>query len=749
MTPQDKDAFEELLANCADEPIRFPGAIQPHGLLLTLTEPGLDIIQVSANVETLLALPPQSLIGQPLGALLGDAHARTVKQALEQSALLDVPPMLFELNNMVFEGFVHRHQGVLILELEIHVENFQPRNVAGNQTHLGRMLQRLQAATTLQALYDISVREIQAMTGYDRVLIYRFEEEGHGQVIAEASDPSMEVYNGLFFPASDIPEQARELYRTNWLRIIPDADYDPVPLVPKLRPDIQAPLDLSFAMLRSVSPIHCQYMKNMGVLSSMSISLMKGDKLWGLISCGNRQPLHVPHELRMACQTIGQVLSLQISAMESLEISRQREAKMQTLALLNQAMIDSPQNVFDGLAGQPLALMALTGAGGIAIIEDKTLHRYGNCPEPQEIRALHKWLQDSGEPVFASHHLSSVYPPAAQFQQVASGVLAMSLPKPVDNGVLWFRPEVKESINWSGDPRKPLDLENSDAGLRLRPRTSFEIWKVEMAGISTKWSHGDLFAANDLRRSALENDLARQVRREQDAVRARDDLVAVVSHDLRNPMTVISMLCGMMQKTFSSDGPHTSRRITTAIDTMQQAAARMNILLEDLLDTSKIDAGRYTITPQKLDVRHMFEEAQTLLTPLALDKDISISFEADPDLSIHADPERLFQVLSNLVSNAIKFTPRLGTVGVQATSVGNEIVFTVRDSGEGIPKENLPHVFERYWTVKDGNPTGTGLGLYITQGIVEAHGGRIVAESEPGGGALFRFTVPASIEGVE
>ncbi|PTT26539.1 ATP-binding protein [Pseudomonas sp. HMWF021] len=745
MTPQDKEAFEELLANCADEPIRFPGAIQPHGLLLTLSEPALEIIQISANVETLLARPAEELIGQPLRTLLGDDHAAAVSEALQQPVFADAGPLHFRLNGTAFEGLLHRHQGVLILELEIHVENFQPRNVAGNQTHLGRMLQRLQAATSLQALYDISVKEIQAMTGYDRVLIYRFEEEGHGQVIAEASDPSMEVFNGLFFPASDIPEQARELYRTNWLRIIPNADYQPVPLVPKLRPDTQAPLDLSFATLRSVSPIHCQYMKNMGVLSSMSISLLKGDKLWGLISCGNRQPLHVPHELRSACQTIGQVLSLQISAMESLDISRQREEKVEALALLNQAMIDSPQNVFDGLAQQPQVLMALAGAGGIAIIEDKQLHRYGNCPEPEEIRALHKWLQETGEPVFASHHLASVYPPAARFQQVASGVLAMSLPKPVDNGVLWFRPEVKENINWSGDPRKPLDLENSDAGLRLRPRTSFEIWKVEMAGISRKWSHGDRFAANDLRRSALENDLARQVRREQEAVRARDELVAVVSHDLRNPMTVISMLCGMMQKTFSSDGPHTSRRITTAIDTMQQAAARMNTLLEDLLDTSKIDAGRYTIAPQTLDVGQMFEETQSLLGPLALDKDISISFEADADLKIHADPERLFQVLSNLIGNAIKFTPRKGSVDVLAKSVGNEIVFTVRDTGEGIPKENLARVFDRYWTVKEGNPTGTGLGLYITQGIVEAHGGRIEASSEPGQGTEFRFTVPVTV----
>lgn len=171
MTPQNKDAFEDLLANCADEPIRFPGAIQPHGLLLTLSEPDLAIIQISANVETLLAHTPQELIGQPLHRLIGETHAKAVREALVQPAFADAGPLHVHINGTTFEGLLHRHQGVLILELEVHVENFQPRNVAGLNTNLGRMLQRLQMATTLQELYDISVKEIQAMTGYDRVLI--------------------------------------------------------------------------------------------------------------------------------------------------------------------------------------------------------------------------------------------------------------------------------------------------------------------------------------------------------------------------------------------------------------------------------------------------------------------------------------------------------------------------------------------------------------------------------------------------
>lgn len=745
MSQIDRATFDRLLANCASEPIQYPGAIQPHGVLLTLSEPGHQLLQVSANIETLLGQRPEQVLGQPLARLIGADAAAAVDQASQTEPLGDAAQLLMTLNGLAFEALLHRHDGVLVLELERQDVHQLSLNDKGLTHNMGRMLRTLQASPTLQALYEACVREIQKLTGYDRVLVYRFEEAGHGQVVAEASSPNMERYNGLFFPASDIPEQARELYRRNWLRIIPDASYSAVELVPRLRPDTGQPLDMSFATLRSVSPVHCEYMRNMGVLSSMSVSLLKGDKLWGLITCGHRTPLYVPPELRIACQTLGQVLSLQISAMEALEVSRQREAKLHTLSLLNRGMIDAEENVFDGLAAQPELLMQLVDATGVAIIEGSRLHCHGSCPEPAQIRALHAWLKARNEPVFASHHLSSLYSAAEDYQKAASGVLAMSLPKPVDNGVLWFRQEVKESVAWSGNPEKPLDMCDSEAGMRLRPRTSFEIWKVEMTGIATRWSHGDVFAANDLRRSALEDDLARQVRREQQAVRARDDLVAVVSHDLRNPMTVISMLCGMMQKSFSSEGPHTSRRISSAIDTMQQAASRMNVLLEDLLDTSKIEAGRYTISPRPLEVTQIFEEAYTLLAPLALDKAIDLVFLPGQALTVNADPERLFQVLSNLIGNAIKFTPKQGQITVTAQAHGDHVLFSVRDCGEGIAPDQLPFIFDRYWTLKDNNPTGTGLGLYISQGIVKAHGGVITAESEVGQGSEFRFTMPVAV----
>lgn len=736
------DFLDQLLANCDQEPIHTPGAIQPHGVLLTVDEATWIVQQVSANADMLFGRLATELVGLALDQVLGKAHAQQVREASEAKSLEELNPLVFAFGTDQMDCLVHRHDGLLILEIE------NPGELASHGRQpldrgLSRTLRRLQSARSLAELYEISVNEIQALTGYDRVLIYRFEEEGHGQVIAEASSPGMDMYNGVFFPASDIPSQARELYRVNWLRIIPDASYLPVPLIPLLRPDTSLPLDMSHSLLRSVSPVHCQYMKNMGVLSSMSISLLKDDRLWGLISCGNRQPLLVPHALRAACQTIGQVLSMQISALEEIDDLRQRREKEAVLAELAGVMRSvTDKDVLEALTENPQRLMDLTGASGVAVLVEQQLQMFGNCPSSEQIRGLYEWGRQQSSGIFESSSLVSEVTGAWEYRDIASGVLGFTLPKPIDNAVLWFRPQVNETVHWSGDPSKPMEPTGSDAGIRLQPRTSFDIWKQKVEGKARSWGRGDVFAAADLRRSALETDLTRQVLREKEAVRARDELVAVVSHDLRSPMTVIVMQCGMMQRLISTDISSSSKRLNTAIDSMQRATTRMTNLLEDLLDTSKIEAGRYSISAHQLAVSQIFEESYSLLAPLALNKFIDLTFVAEPDLHVMADPERLFQVLSNLVSNAIKFTPRAGRIDVSAVKEGSDAKFSIVDTGNGIAADQLPHVFERYWRIREGNPSGTGLGLYISMGIVKAHGGDLQVRSELGKGSEFSFTVP-------
>jgi light-regulated signal transduction histidine kinase (bacteriophytochrome) len=730
--------LDAALAECASEAIRIPGSIQPHGVLLTLSEPELIIQQISRNCAALLGQTAAALLQQPLTRLAGSAAAEQVRQALLSNDLEAANPLVLEIAAQRFNGSLNRHDGVIILELEPLLEA-APDNTAS----LLRALRRMQAASTLDDLYNVSVDEIRRLTGFDRVMIYRFQPAGHGQVISEALGGVLPGYLGQCFPASDIPPQARELYRLNWIRVIPDARYVPVPILPVLRPDTGQPLDLGFSVLRSVSPVHCQYLENMGVRASMSLSLLEGDQLWGLITCAHPEPLRVNHPVRTMCAAIAQLLSVQICALQIRDAQHQREQKLQLIDELSAAMRLEDGDVLEGLLNHPDSLLALTCAGGVAVLIEDRLQLFGECPTVEQVRALYLWVREQclerSEPLL-THHLQSLHGASALYSEVASGLLAFVLPKPVDNGVLWFRPQIRSSMKWSGNPDEHFSAGSDN---RLQPRTSFALWEQQVEGRAREWSAADAYAVNELRRYAIENDLTRQVRREHAAVRNRDELVAVVSHDLRNPMTIIIMQCGMMQRLVAKDeGKHTVR-LSAALGTVEEATERMNALIADLLDKSKLDAGQYPLECKPLDVVELLQKVCALLVTLTADKNIELNCTSSENLSIDADPQRLFQVLSNLLGNAIKFTPPGGRIDLNARQVDGKVLISVRDNGGGIHAVHLPHIFERYWSIREGNPNGSGLGLYICRSIVQAHGGELWAESEPGVGSVFTFSIPA------
>jgi light-regulated signal transduction histidine kinase (bacteriophytochrome) len=747
-------ALEAALASCAQEPIRVPGAIQPHGVLMALCGDPLCIQQVSENCVLALGVQSGELLGQKLSVLLSQDQVLLVTQFYINPPGVESDPIRLTIGATDFSAALHMRDTMLIIELEPFVE---PR--WEHSKIITRVLRNLQAATTLETLFDISVHEIQALTGHDRVMIYRFEPEGHGKVVSEALTGSLPSYSGLNFPGSDIPAQARELYRLNWIRVIPDAAYTPVRLVPELRPDTGLPLDLGFSSLRSVSPVHCEYLKNMGVRSSMSISLLDDGKLWGLIACGHPEPLLVAREYRDACVLIGQLLSAKISAIVASQLQREREDKVALVGQLAESMGRADGEILDGLVNRPELLQSLTGASGAAVLMESRLHMFGHCPTPEQVRELYLWIRNTGLKsqklkeragglqglgIYHTHSLQLDFPASAAYCEVASGVIAFILPKPVDNMVLWFRPQLTSAMNWSGNPAQHASLGAAGSAThRLHPRQSFDVWEQQVTGIASPWSHGDLYAAEDIRRSALEHDLERQVLREQEAVRLRDELVAVVSHDLRSPMSIIIMQCGMMQRWAGTDTAVENRHIRRALGTIEKATTRMNSLLEDLLDTAKIESGRYHMACVPLNVTSLLEEACSLLVTLTNEKDIELNCTATSDLVIKADPERIFQVLTNLVGNAIKFTPRGGKITIHAAGSGKEVVFTVKDNGVGITADDLPHIFQRYWSVTKGNPKGNGLGLYICEGIISAHGGQLSAQSLPGEGSVFTFNLPA------
>jgi two-component system, chemotaxis family, sensor kinase Cph1 len=724
------------LTDCDREPIHIPGTVQPFGVLFVLAEPSLTITQVSENVGAHLPVRVEEVLGRQLSTVLDPASLAQVKEALGEERWHDMNPLQIGAHGKQFDGIVHRHEGAAILELEPN-----PGPPIAMRHPFRAALLRIQRVVTSAELADVVVQEMRRVTGFERVLFYRFHEDGHGSVDGEAKEPALEPYLGLHYPASDIPAQARELYRKNWLRLIFDASAKPSRVVPTLRVDTSGPLDLSFSVLRSVSPIHLQYMANMGVRASMSISLIVRDRLWGLISCLNHtSPWRVSQETRMACEFLGRLTSLQIAALEDRDQLAGRASRRATEDELARAMRESApdDNVLEVLFTRPKELMGIVGAEGVAVVSDGEILVAGRSPRPALIQEIATWVEENeGSAPFATASLGALFPPARDAGDVASGLLTFALPGAPQRRLLWFRPEFIQTVSWGGDPNKPVAADSSD---RLRPRHSFARWREEVRLRSHPWTASNLEAADELRRRAIEVDIARRFANEQRAVRARNDLLAVVSHDLRGPLSAVLLQTEVMLHPTGA-GDKGTDMLRGSAERIRRSAAHMKALTDDLLDLASIEAHRFALHLKSVESRELVEEALLAASPLAEAKRITLATELIDVPRLEADPERIFRVLSNLLGNSIKFTPEGGTITVRAERRGDDLSIAVADTGPGIAADQLPHIFERYWKARSTSQPGAGLGLYISSGIVEAHGGKIWAESSAGG-ARFTFILP-------
>ena len=714
---------------CDVEPIHIPGTIQPHGVLVALDAKGFEILQVSANTADFFGVPSDTLVGRPIAAVAGSS-GDVLLERLRRARSTAGESFEVVLNGCALDARAHCHQEIVILELERH-----GLAASASDAALRGALARLQTPNTVSELCGIAVDAIRALTGFDRVLLYRFDEEGHGDVLEESVAEGMDSYDGLRFPASDIPRQARVLYLLNWLRLIPDSSYVPIPLVPERRTGAGADLDMSFASLRSVSPVHLEYLRNMGVAASMSVSLVQAETLWGLIVCHHRTPRHVNFAARAACEVIGRVVSLQIAARQEIESREDRDAIRGVEAKLVEVMRDAHTDVATALLHRGDALLQLVGASGAAVGTAAAIRTVGVTPAPAQIAALVGWLKHLGSSsVFQTDHLSQHHAAAAEYSNVASGLLALTLPGTTPSYVLWFRPELIRTVSWAGNPQKTVEQAGDG---RLHPRHSFEAWKQVVRARSRPWSPVEVEAVESLRRRAIEEDLGKQIARAEKAVALRDEMVAVLSHDLRGPLQVVEMAVSILEARVDGDP-----RATETVHLVRRASARMGRLVHDLLDLAKIEAGRFEITKTPCAASAIVSDAFAILTPIADAKGVRLSWTGDGDAWVAVDAERILQVISNLVGNAIKFTPTGGTVTLEVARADDFVRFCVRDTGPGIPETELAHIFDRYWQARRVRSAGSGLGLYIAKGIVEAHGGRIWADSQLGKGAAFTFSLP-------
>jgi light-regulated signal transduction histidine kinase (bacteriophytochrome) len=475
------------LSNCEREEIHLAGSIQPHGALLVVSEPDHRVVQASANAAEFLNL--KQIIGMSLADLDGDLLIRILPHLDPTSQGMPIAVRCRIGNpSTEFDGLLHRPPaGGLIIELER----------AGPSVDLSKQiasaLEKIRTASSLRALCDEAATLFQDRTGYDRVMVYRFDDEGHGEVFSERRKSDLEAYLGNRYPASDIPQMARRLYERTRVRVLVDVGYQPVPLQPRLSPLTGRDLDMSLCFLRSMSPIHLQYLKNMGVGATLVISLVVGGKLWGLVACHHYEPRFIHFELRAVCELLAEAIATRIAALESFSQS-QSEIFVQRL---EQRMIESLSRDGDwrsAIFDSSQSILPPLGASGSALIYEGQVITAGEVPGTTEIREICARLdRRPGPSVMSTASVGIDYPEFAGLTKVASGIVVTTISDNPGEYLIWFRPERIRTVTWGGDPLKPFVI--GDNPLDLSPRRSFAQWHQLVEGTSEPWTPADLAAA--------------------------------------------------------------------------------------------------------------------------------------------------------------------------------------------------------------------------------------------------------------
>ncbi|QXQ05039.1 GAF domain-containing protein [Sphingosinicellaceae bacterium] len=545
------------LTNCDIEPIHIPGTILPHGAMLVLDPDTLVVLQSAGDTAALLGWPSHTLTGKAVDVLFGPAQIAYLRKISGTSALAKprhlLDPALRVVSDRPLDASLHRNEAGLVLEFESpDVDN---RFVGDPLAAVQEMLDGLEEQPALQGFCQAGAESVRRVLGYDRVMVYRFMPDESGWVYAESRREDIEPFLDLHYPATDIPVQARALYLKSWLRLITEVDYTPAPLLPVLSPLTGAPLDMSHATLRDVSPVHREYLRNMGVGASMSISIIRGGELWGLIACHHYSPRRLPRHLRAVAELFGAMFSLQLEARQRTE---QLNARLANRAILQTLMQDLSleDDYAEGLLRQaPLLLSYIQGGGlslrgslqgGVAVRFSSKINSLGATPNDAQIAALVDWLtvrMADHDGVFVTDRLGELWPPAKEFADVGSGLLAISVSREPRDFILWFRPELIATVTWAGNPDKPVEI--IPEGERLTPRKSFAAWQQTVRGRSSPWTVPDSDAAFDLRLSLLEVVLRRidAVVRERTRVSERDQLLmAELDHRVKNTLANIQAL---------------------------------------------------------------------------------------------------------------------------------------------------------------------------------------------------------------
>jgi len=598
--------FAATMLNCESEPIHIPGSIQSHGFLLAVTEDNFTVAFCSENCYKFLGKTHIDLLGNNLDTVFNKADIENIQQQFKEFSNDPLRPFVINYNDKSFHVTAHKSNEVIVLEFELFSE--EKTNLPDLLIQMKRFAYYTERADNLQSLCQDIADETRIITGYDRVMIYRFDKEYNGEVFAESKNEDLKPFLNLHYPHTDIPAQARELYLRNLIRMKVDVGYTPVPLYTidgMLKENTN--LDLSMAILRSVSSMHLEYLKNMHVGATFVISLIHNNKLWGLISCHHYTAKHIPYYTRLAAHLQGIFLSSQIDVRQTADEFELTKETHQKLVDLQELLINN-ENILTQKSTL-LKLQQLLNADAVIINYNNEYYTEGELPGLEQIKDLLDWLKkENGAQNFNTHTLHKHYADAVSFADTISGVVYLPLGDNNKNCIVWTRGEVQKNIDWAGNPSK--GIQTNVVNLMLSPRKSFEIWKQAVKYTSVEWKNPELDEAkviassiqHQLHLADLKFEEKRYLSLNEKLQKANDELANmnwISTHDLKEPLRKIQLYGSII---LEKDGARIPDTVKANILRMQKSAGKMQALIEDLLTYSKVVNEDRQLDPTDLNV---------------------------------------------------------------------------------------------------------------------------------------------------
>lgn len=750
MTQATVNFGEADLTTCDREAIHIPGSIQPHGVLLVVNRRTLRIEQVAGDARQILGLEVAPQPGMPATAFIDSQAEAFVTELLGAASEKVAPVVRLNVESRSGPGTLdvtlHALDGTAILELEP-----ARRQTSGNSAacvdpiaQLKDLLSAVQVTASVEECCAAAATALRNATGFDRAMVYRFLPDHSGEVVAEDARPGLESFLGLHYPASDIPKQARELYRRNWIRSIPDIGYVAAPLSPAVNPRTGQTIDMSHCALRSVSPIHVEYLRNMGVCASMSASIICQDNLWGMLVLHHYSPRYVAADLRVACETFAQIFSLHVDAKAQAETSARRfHAQRRRDTLL--AQLPDAEDMGSAIAAWDLC--AYVGATGAVVQLDGKMHVVGATPAPADVAALIAWLNVMNRPLYATDALCEAFPPAEKWPDVASGLLAVGLSREPRDYVLWFRPEIGRTVRWAGNPEKQYKVDRH--GARLTPRGSFSEWLEVTRLHSAPWSSVEIEAAEALRVVLLENVLKRLdvARREREL-----EVTRAMAEELERRVALRTEQLHALASDLEAAEDRERRQIARDLhDDLGQTLAAARIRLAALCDDARND-----VQSKAREVGTLIDQASASIRSLAsqlapavlnelgitaaldwLGDEIARTFGLDVTVTDDGVPKPLSQDARSIVYRAVRellinVAKHAGTrsATVESECIDGVVCVRVCDQGKGYDAERVVTGPQR------------GLGLISVRERLSLIGGRIEIHTAPGAGTRCVLSVP-------